>query len=463
MHNLIKSRALFEILKKPLPPNYFNDDDDEENSEGNTSNPAGHLSPRLKKEESSDDESALDLTKIKKQLEILDAQKTNAARTDAIYTDQIKKIFDDQDKDESSTMALPLNTIPKRNQKPPPSAQADVFDDSDYVIVCRNKGKKTLLAKERRLEQDRKVALEALKLAEQRRMRDPLVLSSDPDKENAGKVQPVVHLSRSPIRFSLEDRIKVNRLRTAKKERIEHALLEIAKEKEVQLLQEQRKRAVNRYISTQNESEEMGAGDPVDTVDTVTTKKRFIPTAKEWDEQCRLKLLTLEKKTVTPVTTMTANRYIPTTKEWDEQRRAKHKGKMEAEKENIPAKTELPLKESNGIYNTTDVSSVFVNKVVTGTTAKPSCSLPTELETEKRKGNITHYKTTINWTTRKPPKMAIDINQQMESQQKDDQQEDRQIKKGSVQRYSIEELLKLEPQPEDLEDLNIKILSRLGI
>ncbi|XP_043661054.1 uncharacterized protein LOC122625167 [Drosophila teissieri] len=521
MHNLIKSRALFEILKKPLPPNYFNDDGDKENSEDDTSNlsaSAKEFVPRSKKEESSDDdESAVDLTEIKKRFEILDAQKTNAAGADKVDMDEIKKMFEDLDKEKSSAMVLPWKGFPRRYERPALSAQVVLIDDSDYVLVPRNKGKKmslqeklfmknsadymenedhenidpyssealpqypnyhekSLLARERRREQDRKVALEALKLVEQRRMRGPLVPSSDPGKENVGGAQPVVHLSRSPIRFSLEDRIKVDRLRAAKKERIEYALLEIANEKKLaksmHLLQEQRKRAVNRCISTLKEPENTEAGASVATVATVATK-RFIPTAKEWDEQRRIKFVKPEKNDVipvapkNPVATMTANRYIPTCKEWDEQRRAKHKAKMDTVKENIPAITKLPLRESNGVYGTTGMSSVFVKKVDPGTTAKPPCPLPTkELAAEKRKGNITHFQTIINWANRKTfkaPKMAIAITQQMESQQIADQREDRPMKKASVQRYSIEELLKLEPQPEDLEDPNIKAFSSLGI
>ncbi|XP_039500575.1 uncharacterized protein LOC120457249 [Drosophila santomea] len=521
MHNLIKSRALFEILKKPLPPNYFNDDDDgdKENSEDDTMNPAGHLSvnakefvPRSKKEESSDDddESAVDLTEIKKRFEILDAQKTNAAAANKVDMDKIKKMFEALDKDKSSAMVLPWKGFPKRYERPSLSAQVVLIDDSDYVLVPRSKGKKnslqeklflknaanymkdedqknmdphsseappqcpythekSLLARERRCEQNRKVALEALKLVEQRRMRAPLVPSSDPGKENVGEAQPVVHLSRSPIRFSLEDRIRVDRLRAAKKERIECALLKIYNEKKVaqsvHLLQEQRKCAV----STLKETENIQTGASVATV----TTKRFIPTAKEWDEQRRLKLVKPEKNDVIPVApekpvaTMTANRYIPTTKEWDEKLRAKLKAKTETVKKNIPAITKLPLKESNGAYDTTSVSLVFVKKVYPGITAKPPCSQPTkQLEAEKRKGNISYFQTIINWTNRKTfkaPKMAIVINQQMESQQKAAQQEVCQLKKANVQRYSIEELLKLEPQPEDLEDPNIKALCSLKI
>lgn len=278
--------------------------------------------------------------------------------------------------------------------------QVPVMDTSDFMLISRNKAKKTLRARQMRLEQERKVALEAAKLTEQKGMGDPSSVPGNDSNDN--EAQPVVHLSRSPIKYSMDERTGVNRMRATKKKQIERALFS---ENSMQLDQEQMQLAVE-------EDENQKADGPV----AALTHKRYIPTHKEWEEQRRLKAENSQTTVdqMTPATTMTAKRYIPTTKEWDEQRRFKLKAKMETKK------------------NATSANST------------------NELGAEKRKGNVTHYGANIDWTNLTRTNNNF---QKMASQPMpiEGEQKDRQVKKGNVIRYTIDELLKLEPQPDDLD------------
>lgn len=95
--------------------------------------------------------------------------------------------------------------------------QVPVMDTSDFMLISRNKAKKTLRARQMRLEQERKVALEAAKLTEQKGMGDPSSVPGNDSNDN--EAQPVVHLSRSPIKYSMDERTGVNRMRATKRSR----------------------------------------------------------------------------------------------------------------------------------------------------------------------------------------------------------------------------------------------------
>ncbi|XP_017029003.1 uncharacterized protein [Drosophila kikkawai] len=111
--------------------------------------------------------------------------------------------------------------------------------------------------------QERQVALEALMLEEQRRCRRPFF----PNNMSGASLESpmsVIHLSHSPVRYTAQERMRVDNLRYAKKERIERMLREMGGEKNQQQQQQQQEKD--------------------------SSSKRYIPTAKEWDEQLQAKL-----------------------------------------------------------------------------------------------------------------------------------------------------------------------------
>ncbi|XP_016976074.2 uncharacterized protein LOC108042358 [Drosophila rhopaloa] len=468
MHNLIKSRALFEILKSPVQDLDFLKKSQGEN-EGNAGEQtsastvklnanAQEFVPRFIREESTKDEAEVGSNEIKKTFEALDEHKTK------------------------TNLMLPWKGFPKKAEKSSRSAQVVLLNDIDYMILPsikrtkKSKDEKLIAdmvqhskpnenlpttssnilpdhptvkqmydAQEKRREHERNVAVEALKLVEQRRMRAPLV-SPTPANENLNNVQPVINLSRSPIKFSPEERIRVDRLRIAKRERIERVLREMTNEKQEQLdqlepqqLQQQKKIRYepierNRHISIQRESEKeehkMTSYDPNNTNRYIS-----IPKAPEKKEEVAL---------------VVKKRYIPTTKEWDEQCRAKQMAKMEAEKQDsnpLPTSSQALSVNPNVVKIT---SSGVIRLGDLRATVKPRYCPPDELlETEKRKGNLTHFLPLANWTSRQNPQTSLKIltNQKGEI----------------VKRYSIEQLLEFEPQPEELENPTLdEAILRLG-
>ncbi|XP_016984678.1 uncharacterized protein LOC108048480 [Drosophila rhopaloa] len=436
MDNIIKSSALLEILKSPLPDFCF--ESKNEDGAGNLgrqsavklSAEAPEFVPRFKREESTENKDEdVDLNELKKMFEALDDEKAT------------KPIM----------LKLPWKGFPKRSQRTSHSTQVVLLNEVDYMIVPRNKGtkkskeenlfinsdttrpeskgnatqksavttssdvpldspppaEKRLSAQERRREQERNVALEALKLAEQRR-RGHSVPSPDCDQAH-----PIVHLSRSPLRFTPEERIKVDRLKAAKRERIEKALLEMAN----------------------NQQEQQDNGSPNEERTQNHGSNRHINIRKEPQMPGEMDIAQTK-------------RYIPTAKEWNVQRRAKHMAKMEAKVENEncfqPAKTRRIFTNSRG-------NNIKPSKFAKGGDLVAKATPPTELlKWEQRKGNLTHFRKLPKSTPRQmlqtPFKMPINL------------------KEGDVQRYSIEQLLELEPQPEELEKPNIdQILNRLGL
>ncbi|XP_037710163.1 uncharacterized protein LOC119547387 [Drosophila subpulchrella] len=334
-----------------------------------------------------------------------------------------------------TNLSLPWKGFPKKSERSTRSAQVVLLNDVDYMIlpcvkrtkmpreqkligdVAKNSGPKGNVpttssnvisntdVEEKRREQERKVALEALKLSEQRRLRGSLIAPME-ENENSHKAQPVIHLSRSPIRFTPEERIKVDRLRVAKRERIERILREMTNEKQEQLKKQQTQQQKKiRYDDNVQKTASTKDQDPEKKVEVATvTKKRYIPTTKEWDEQCR----------------------------------AKYMAKKDAEKQDGSSKegpAKPPLVNPN-LVNITPSGVIRLGDL--RATSTPRYCPPSELlNAEKRRGNLTHFRPLANWTTRRSPLTPMKnlINQ-----------------KGKVvERYSIEQLLDLEPQPGDLE------------
>ncbi|XP_017006927.3 uncharacterized protein [Drosophila takahashii] len=373
----------------------------------------------------------------------------------------MKKTVEDEQKLKSN-LTLPWKGFPKKSEKSARSAQVVLLNDVDYMILpCIKRAKKPKEEKllvdlpphtgpkemapttssnvipstsslaekpfdveEKRREHERNVALEALKLSEQRRLRGPLIPPIQ-GVENSDKVQPVIHLSRSPIRFTPDERVKVDRLRAAKRERIERILREMINEKQEQLkLEQSQQQKKSRYDENEQKPSIAIEQEPVKKVEVaeVVPKKRYIPTTKEWDEQCR----------------------------------AKYFAKMGAEKKNqgltslpshIQTPTKPPLVNSN-VVNITASGIIRLGDL--RATTKPRYCPPAELlAAEKRRGNLTHFRPLANWNIRRNPLAPLkeSINQ----------------KGHIVQRYSIEKLLELEPQPEELENPSLdEALCNLG-
>ncbi|KAH8413172.1 hypothetical protein KR009_008640, partial [Drosophila setifemur] len=347
-------------------------------------------------------------------------------------------------------LTLPWKGFPKRIGK------VIMINDDDYMIVPRIKRvKKTKKAKEiqiaeakgklfqeneeflpnfpptddrraeaeeKRREQDRKVALEALKLVEQRRMRDPILTDEEPMK---AKLE--VHLSRSPVRFNTEERLRVDRLKVAKKERIERVLREMRLEK-----QEEKKQLKELKLKQKN---------------NIAAPKNCV---------------TMQKLLEKPAKVAATKRYIPTTKEWDEQCRVKEQEQAKT-KENVQVETgypqistittptpNLPLMSSNSInIMPSPASSIIKLEDLKSKEVPRYCPPGQLLLEEKRKGNLTHLRTIPVWSFRRisPTPLKIVLN-----------------KFGKItKRYSIEQLLQLEPQPEEMEKPNLdESLNRLG-
>ncbi|XP_017086577.2 uncharacterized protein LOC108118412 [Drosophila eugracilis] len=351
------------------------------------------------------------------------------------FTD-LMKTYEDEEKATANLM-LPWKGFPKKPEKNARSTQVALINDVDYMIlpsIKRSKkqtddillvdlinnpetketndhpstfshAEKRNYPEQKRRENERKVALEALKLSEQRRMRVPLI-SPTADNANSDNVQPIIHLSRSPVRFAMEEKWKVDRLRDAKKERIERILREMTNEKQEQLKQQQLQQQNKIRNDTVEPKSSISDQQKSEKNDQGTTKKRYIPTTKEWDEQCR----------------------------------AKYLAKLNADKQNKDepqdSATSKPLPPKSNVVNISPSGVIRLGDL--RATTKPLYCPPNDLlDTEKRKGNITHFRPLPNWTIRQTPQEPLKVLTN---------------KMGKiVQRYSIEQLLAFEPQPGDLE------------
>ncbi|KAH8366504.1 hypothetical protein KR084_012446 [Drosophila pseudotakahashii] len=367
--------------------------------------------PRYKRAESSKDEAVVDCNEMKTAVENEQKIKSNLTLPWKGFPKKSEKfLLNDVD-----YMILPCI---KRSKKPkeekllvdlvPHTGTKEMAPSSASNVIPNTSSlaEKPYDAEEKRREHERKVALEALKLSEQRRMREPLVPPIQ-GLENSNDAQPVIHLSRSPIRFTPEERVKVDRLRVAKRERIERILREMTNEKQEQLkLQQVQQQKKIRYEANEQKPSIAIEQEPAKKVEVaeVVPKKRYIPTTKEWDEQCR----------------------------------AKYLARMSAEKNKQSGLTPPtpPLTNSN-VVNITASGIIRLGDL--RATAKPRYCPPAELlAAEKRRGNLTHFRPLANWNIRRNPLAPFrePINQ----------------KGHIVQRYSIEKLLELEPQPEELKN-----------
>ncbi|KAH8323517.1 hypothetical protein KR067_012543, partial [Drosophila pandora] len=339
-------------------------------------------------------------------------------------------------------LTLPWKGFPKKCEKASRSAQVVLLNDVDYMIVPRIKrvkktkedgkvppadakpaeakaksakneepaptaaallsvltAEKRIDAEEKRREQERKVALEALKLVEQRRLRGPLI-SPKEASEAPEKAKLIIHLSRSPVRFSPEERLRVDRLRIAKKERIERVLREMKSDLEAQQV-------------AQVQKQKKSLTPPKTTSRHTASTKRYIPTTKEWDEQCRVKLL---------ADIEAADNY------------------NDSEDENrMPnlahARLVQPLVSSSS-YNILPTQVIKLEDAKAAGTPR-YCPPAKILQGERRKGNLTHLRPIPHWSPRPTPQGPMEtlIN-----------------KFGRiVKRYTIDQLLKFEPQPGQLE------------
>ncbi|XP_046866951.1 uncharacterized protein LOC6641676 [Drosophila willistoni] len=255
-------------------------------------------------------------------------------------------------------------------------------------------------SEEKRREYERKVALEALKLVEQRRMREPLVplkKVTSSTKTDANK-PPIIHLTRSPVDFNSVERERVNRLRTAKRNRIELVLKEMHKESQKHIVPDP-------ATSEVNETKNLAA-----PTTTNKTSKRYIPTVKEWDEKCKMKMAKTSKQN----------------RENKENNGKKHSASTQGHSDNQhPSKRFTTTSNSNHVMLPGIQSLSYSPKYV-----PPGQVLPGET----RRGNLTHAG--VSATVRLPKLNSTQRNQ---------------VKVKVIKRYSIQQLLQLEPQPGDLE------------
>nr|XP_017107020.2 serine/threonine-protein phosphatase 4 regulatory subunit 2 [Drosophila bipectinata] len=434
MNNLIESHALFEILKSPIPSPHIvkgNSVGDEPES-GVSGGAAVQLNvnaqefiPRCKVEHS------------------------QTVTDEGIDADLVSSKCNEPKL--KTKLTLPWKGFPKKSEKASRTAQVVLLNDVDYMIVPRIKrvkktkdetkvvsaeakptegkaklakndettpseadlqnalvAEKRVEADEKRRQQERKVALEALKLVEQRRLRGPLVGSGE-NTEESEKANLIIHLSRSPVQFSPEERIRVDRLRIAKKERIERVLREMKTELEAPQVAQ---------VPKQKKS-------PSPPKTSSRVRKRYIPTTKEWDEKCREKLLA----TIDAADHCTD----PEDKNW---------------KPNLAhARMVEPLVSSTS-YNIMPTQVIKLEDAKAAASPR-FCPPARVLQGEQRKGNLTYSRHTPPRSPRSAPQgpMKTIFN-----------------KSGKIiQRYTIDQLLKFEPQPGQLEKPNfLESATRLG-
>ncbi|BFF95247.1 uncharacterized protein DMAD_12692 [Drosophila madeirensis] len=459
--------------------------------------------------------------------------------------EQLKRHFESKDaKKQKTQLALPWKGFPKRTDKAGNPTLVTAKIDEDYAFEIKSVGKRVkrenssaeekplrtekaatteavpsaseeLALEEKRLEHGRKVALEALKLVEQRRARGSFV---DTSKEvAAGEV--VRHISYSPVRFTPEEKVRVDKLRASKKERIERVLKEMAqKKKPMQLKPIQQKPQkekpsqamyqndpkfdqVTKHDSNQLQTDIQHAIFKPKTLSQALQQEKgqnrdsFQPEMSQQQQQekpppqrmIQKRYFGLQRATaINPqmepvvqkevktelkpeaktevktaeVVSAPARRYIPTTKEWDEKCRLRQLERLKtADKENEKAKSSpntavtsnkpvlwradsnRPLTVSNSAKNPTEmikfvpqVAAVIPRYVPPIPRAEPAeLALARLLQTEKRRGNLTYAQALLS----RPPV-------QFEPSSK-------YYPVCNIIRYTVEELLMLEPQPEQMQ------------
>ncbi|XP_068146106.1 uncharacterized protein [Drosophila tropicalis] len=419
MHNLIKSKALLQILKSPLPD--IGNIEEEFGDKVKTRREWG-MKWRTNVTHGKLNAHATEFVPLSKQLE---------EPKETVDFGKLKRHFESFDEaNNKAKLTLPWKGFPRSQMRPdnPGTARNPhviSMGAEEYLIVSgtkRPKKEKESVGSDtksepkvkspnvnqpkelvdesevKRRENERKVALEAIKLVEQRRMREPLVpLKSvvSSIKTDANK-QPIIHLTRSPVNFNSVERDRVNRLRIAKRSRIELVLKEMHKE-----------------------SHQRSGPDPASFIviesknpATTTTKnkipKRYIPTVKEWDEQCKMKM-------------------AKTTKENRENK--ENNGK----KHSVSTQGHSDNQNPSQRYTTTSSSNHFMLPGIQSLSYSPKYVPPgLVLAGETRRGNLTHagiFVAKPNSTRRNHLGGNVKV----------------------IKRYSIEQLLQLEPQPGDLQ------------
>ncbi|XP_034473350.1 uncharacterized protein LOC117780798 isoform X2 [Drosophila innubila] len=475
MQNLIKSRAAFEILKKPLPKlshcyrdsesesDSDNDNDNEDtaattigatsataatNTVGQLNVNASEFVPRSKV--ASEPENAT-LAELKRHLEALDERKPTQQRLLLPWRGFPKPM----------RVERPSNAKQKLIEKPDEiknslSLKRSQTDKEAQTMGIRKKqlkektSMKDSVPDERKREQERKVALEALKLVEQRRMRESL----------EEKPQIIVHLNRSPVNFTPEERVRVDRLRLIKREHIERVLREM--ELEMKKHKTQSIHSTGRYVGLQR------AAKKDSEMNTETESKQQIQTNTEPESES-------EKQP--------PRRYIPTVKQWDERCKAKAHVTA-ANKENAMTRKPLVRPEENVTIQRAMISS-SVDNIMPSTIASINSNCdnkeqqqhkdrelfvprywppaPLVASGEKRRGNLTHARNIsrafANCGLLPTPTLpgAEHVNHFTEPIY------ELQNATKSVKRYGMDELLDLEPQPHELRKPYIHLeLRKLG-
>ncbi|KAM8717786.1 hypothetical protein ACLKA7_004483 [Drosophila subpalustris] len=478
MQNLIKSRAAFETLKKkPLPklPQCYRDRDSDSESDNDTDNEETAATTT----NTTDATGATAANNNVGQLNINASEfvpRTKAATEPENATlGELKRHFAalDERQPPHPRLLLPWKGFPKpmRAERPLSNATAvneqklmDTPDEIKSTLSLKRSQtdkeapplgirKKQLKEKssmkdsvpdEKKREQERKVALEALKLVEQRRMRESV---------SEEKPEEIVHLTRSPVNFTAEERVRVDRLRAIKREHIERVLREM--ELEMKKQNTQTKQSTGRYVGLQRavkkEPEVESKAEPEAKTETKeqTEKqppRRYIPTVKQWDERCKAK-----------ANVAAAN------KENTMARKTPVRAEDNAGIQRAMASSTLGnIMPSNGVSNCDDKEQQQIKdrELFVPRYWPPA---PLVASGEKRRGNLTHARN-ISRAFANCGLLPTPTLPGVESPHNfSDQFYELPIATKSVKRYGMAELLDLEPQPHELQKPHIHLsLQKLG-
>ncbi|KAH8376566.1 hypothetical protein KR093_000126 [Drosophila rubida] len=388
--------------------------------------------------------------------------------------------------------------------KAAPSLKRAQPDKEPHALQAEVVGKKPLkekaLLKEtsadvKRREHERKVALEALKLVEQRRLRDT------PEEKEKQPEQIIKHLTREPVNFSAEERLRVDKLRAIKREQIERVLREMRLELEQKLDRQlerqfdaqleltldlklahrpeqkqpkttQRLPTVGRYVGLQRavkpESAQHVTVPEPEPKPVMLTENKSEPEAEPQ----------LESEPERP------RRYIPTVKQWDE----RCKAKASANKENFIMRKplarsddQMPLQRAMAPSSMGNIMPSHVSKEPLPKSDKDHGLFvprywppaPKVASGERRRGNLIHARNisrafancgllptpivpgvTLSAVLPEPTDELCELTPPPLSSEQ------------QVKRYEIKQLLELEPQPEQLQvpfiRMNIRQLGFLG-
>ncbi|EDW71217.1 uncharacterized protein [Drosophila virilis] len=465
MHNLIKSRAVFEILKKPLPEllRFYRENESESDCEETAADPGDAAA-----EAAAEAEAEAAAAKLNVNASVFVPRSKDASvETEDVRLGELKRHFEALDvrKPTQPKLMLPWKGFPKpipadRSNKASSAQSKDLrvavvgdeikgearlkraqLDKESFSSPGSRKKQvkersliKSAVPDEKRREQERKVALEALKLVEQRRMRETL-----------DQPQIIVHLTRSPVDFTPEERVRVNRLRIIKREHIESVLREMRDE--LELKQQQKAdgmQPASRYICLQRAAKPDAQSTPQPEQQpppppASSTPKRYIPTVKQWDERCKAKA-------------------------------SEAAAGANKENNNMAGRTLIKLEENAAASQRAMGPSSQGNIMHTATAvgqSKPQPSgakdrelfvprywppAPLVARGERRRGNLTHARNITrafaNCGLLPTPSTAWETSAKEEYEMP-------QVAKKSVKRYGMEELLQLEPQPHELEKPHI--------